>query len=360
MMEKPLQGHVVVITGASSGIGRITAFKFAARGASVVLGARNENALTAVAREIEELGGQAHVVITDVANYQAVEHLASEAINRFGRIDTWVNNASVALYASVEQSSIEEIERIIQVNLMGTIYGSKAALPYMRQQGSGSIINISSVLGQRAIPLQAAYCAAKHGVKGFSESLRLELAHERSNIRVTTIYPASINTPFFNHARSKMGVLPKPIPPVYEPEVVADAILYAALHPKREVYVGGASKFFTLMEYFAPSITDWFMLQNGMMWKQQKTDRPDDGRDNLFKPDHEIGSIRGEFGKGAAPTSPYTRLLELSRWRRLLVIPAAVGLTAFLRQRAKPKPQPTNDLKQAFDRVKHSLEKIAS
>ena len=168
---------------------------------------------------------KAHVVVTDVSEWPQVERLANEATKTFGRIDTWVNNAAVSMYTTVEQMTPKEIDRVIQVILMGQIYGMKTALPIMKRQNSGTIINVALALAKRSVPLQSAYCAAKHGIKGFTESLRLELEHEKSGIQVTLIMPSSRNTPLFNHARSKMSVKPQPIPPIYEPRVVAETDL---------------------------------------------------------------------------------------------------------------------------------------
>jgi NAD(P)-dependent dehydrogenase (short-subunit alcohol dehydrogenase family) len=216
-MLRPLGEQVVVLTGASSGIGRVTAVEFGRRGASVVLAARNEQALQAAAREVEAAGGRAHVVVTDVADAAQVSRLAEEAARRFGRIDTWVNNAAVSEYGTIEQISLEEIERIVAVNLLGTIYGIKAALPHLRRAGGGAIVNVGSVLSDRAVPLQSTYCATKHAVKGFTEAVRMELERERAGIHLTLIKPAVINTPYYNHARTRMRVEPRAMFPVYEP-----------------------------------------------------------------------------------------------------------------------------------------------
>jgi short-subunit dehydrogenase len=310
-MQRPINEQVVVITGASSGIGRETALMFGQRGATVVLAARNEPALTEAAREIERLGGRATVVATDVAEWSQVEKLAQEAVGQFGRIDTWVNNAGVSEYATVDEMTIEEIDRIINVDLLGMIYGVKAALPILKAQDRGTIINVASGLSDRAVPLQSVYCAAKHGIKGFSEALRIELEHAGSNLNVTLIQPSSINTPFFNHARSKIGVQPQPIPPVYEPRAVAEAILYASEHPIRNVHVGAAGKMLSVMQRISPSLVDRYMLIGGQAFKSQKTDRPDDRRDNMFTPSTGTGSSTGEFGKLSQSTSIYTRLLGL-------------------------------------------------
>ena len=210
-LPRPLPEQVIVITGASSGIGRETAHQLARHGASLVLVARNEAALRETAAEVEAFGGRALVAPADVSDPEQVQRVADQAASHFGRIDTWVNGAAVSTYGTVEQTTIDEIRRIIEVDLLGTIYGIKAALPYLRRTG-GTLINISSVTGERAVPLLATYSAAKHGIVGFSEALRMELDHERAGVSVTTILPYGINTPFFNHARSKLGVLPRPTP----------------------------------------------------------------------------------------------------------------------------------------------------
>ena len=332
-MSRPIGEQVVVVTGASSGIGRETALAFGQRGASVVLAARNEPALREVAREIERLGGKAHAVPTDVAEWAQVERLAEEAVARFGRIDTWVNNAAVSAYATVADMTVEEIERILRVNLLGQVYGTKAALPRLGQQNQGTIVNVSSALAERAVPLQAAYCATKHGIKGFTEALRLELAHERSGVAAVLVLPSSINTPLFAHARSKLGVKPRPIPPAYEPRTVAEAILAAAEHPRRDVYVGGAGKLLTLVQRVSPALLDRYMLQGGRAVEQQRTDEPDDGRDNLFAPLAGTGSATGEFGRRSQTASLYTRVLGLHPNRERAVVAAAlVGAVALGRR----------------------------
>jgi short-subunit dehydrogenase len=332
-MPRPIRDQIVVITGASSGIGRETALMFGERGATVVLAARNETALASVAKEVERIGGRASAVVTDVARWEQVARLARQAAERFGRIDTWVNNAGVSTYATVEELTVAEIERVIQVNLLGEIYGMKAALPYLKRQGHGTIINVASALAERAVPLQAAYCASKHGIKGFTEALRLELAREQSGITVTLIEPSSINTPLFTHARSKMGVAPMPIPPIYEPRVVAEAILFAAEHSRRTIVAGGAGKLITVMQRISPVLLDRYMLQGDRMVKAQKTDRPDDGRDNLDAPMPGNGRTTGDFGEQAKAVSPYTRSLEQYPNRvRALLGAGLVGLIAVARR----------------------------
>lgn len=338
-MPRPLNEQTVVITGASSGIGRLSALEFAGRGASVVLAARNENALREVAHEIEAAGGKAMIVATDVAHNDQVERLARAAVEHFGQINTWVNNAGLSMYATVEQMSVEEIERIIQVDLMGTIYGCKAAIPIMRGQGGGSIINVSSVLGVRAVPLQVPYCAAKHGVKGFTEGLRTEMEREKTGIDLTLILPASINTPFFGRAGSKQGVRPQPLPPVYPPEDVADAIVFAAEHPRRDIFVGGAGKLFDVLQRISPKLVDFYMLQGDRGAENQLTDRPDDGRNNLFEPTRDSGAVHGEFGHMTGPISLYTRIFEKHPALKPMAMAAvAIGIAALVWRRRDGHP----------------------
>jgi short-subunit dehydrogenase len=334
-MPRPIHEQVVVITGASSGIGRETALEFGHRGASVVLAARNEEALVEVARQVERLGGEAHAVVTDVAEWEQVKRLAQGAAARFGRIDTWVNNAATSAYATVEEMTVEEIERMIQVILMGQIYGVKAALPHMKRQGQGTIINVASALAKRSVPLQSAYCAAKHGIKGFTESLRLELEQEGSGVNVTLILPSSINTPLFTHARSKMDVKPQPIPPIYEPRVVAEAIIFAAEHPRREITVGGGGKMLETLERISPSLADKYMLQGSRGFEQQKTSQPDDRTDNLFEPMPGRGKVTGEFGERSKSVSLYTRHLEQHPNRKRLLSAAALIGAGLLLSRSK-------------------------
>jgi short-subunit dehydrogenase len=329
-MARPLSEQVVVITGASQGIGRETALQTARRGASVVVVARNQEALTELAAQVERLGGHAEPVVADVADYAQVERVAERAVERFGGIDTWVNNAAVSIYAGLERMEAEEIERLVRVNLLGQMYGSKAAIPHLKRRGGGAIVNIGSALSERAIPLQSAYVATKHAIAGFSEALRLELMHENAGIDVVVILPSSTNTPLFNFARSKLGVLPRPVPPVYEPRVVADAILHAAEHGGREIVVGGWGKLLTIGQWLSPSLLDRYMLQGGRLWEQQKTRQPDNRRDNLFEPSTGPGSTTGEFGEESKSTSLYTSFFELHPNRKRAAIAAlllsAVGL----------------------------------
>jgi short-subunit dehydrogenase len=326
----PIGDQVVVITGASQGIGRETALLMADRGAAVVAAARNETALRTLVDEIERAGGRAEAVVADVADYDAVERIAERALERFGRIDTWVNNAAVSVYAPLDDMTPEEVDRVLRVNLLGQIHGAKVAVRTMRPRGQGTIINVGSALSERAIPLQSAYVAAKHGVAGFTEALRLELMESAPGIDVVLILPSSIDTPLFNFARSKLGRMPQPVPPVYEPRTVAEAITHAAEHGGRDIVVGGWGKMLIIGQRLSSSLLDRYMAQGRRTERQQVTTRSDDPRDNLFEPSTGPGSTRGDFGDGAKPVSLYTRELELHPMRkRLLVLVALLaGLTA--------------------------------
>ncbi len=344
-MPRPLREQVILITGASTGIGRETALMAAGRGARLVLAARGERALNEVAERIRAAGGEVLVVPTDVADPDEVEHLAAAAVERFGRVDTWVNNAAVAAYATVVQMTPREYERIVQVDLLGPIYGCHAAVPRMRAAGGGTIINVGSRLGERAVPLLSAYCAAKAGLKGFTDALRMELMRDDGTITVTLILPSAVNTEFFDHARSKMGVRPKPIAPVYEPSVVAEAILHAAEHPRRDVYAGGGSKLLSVMERISPALLDWYMVRDDKMFKEQQGAEPDNGHDNLFET-----SRPDDAAAAAGPNDParpaahrrsfYTRYIDLHPNVKRAVITGAVAAGILLARAIAGKSTP--------------------
>jgi short-subunit dehydrogenase len=333
-MAKKLKDQVVVITGASSGIGRATALHFGKAGAKLVLAARNEVALHEVADEVDNMGAEVIVAPTDVSNWEQVEQLARDAITTFGRIDTWINDAGVGIYAMAEETSVEETHQIMETNFMGVVHGVKAALPYMKAQQSGTIINLGSVESQRALPYHSAYSASKHAIKAYTEALRMELEYQHSGIHVTLILPAGINTPFFNHSLSKLGVLPQPAPPVYKPELVAQAIAFAAEHPQRDIYVGGASMFFWIMQRISPRLTDKFMTTGGAMFKLQKSSMPDSGQSSLFNTIPERGRVTGDYGHLVKP-SMYTPLFEFTPQIVRTLLPAVLlgGLVALVSRR---------------------------
>jgi short-subunit dehydrogenase len=287
--------HVVVITGGSSGIGHATALAFARRGDSIAIAARGAEALARAAAGIEAAGGHVLPITADVANFDDIAKIAGETIARFGRIDIWINNASVAEWGTVESLDVDTIDRVIAVDLLGTIYGCKAVLPHFRARGRGTIINVASALADRAVPLLSTYCAAKAGVKGFTDALRMELAAEKAGIDVVLVLPASINTPFYSNARSRLGVRPHPISVIYRPESVAKAIVNVAERPRRQVYVGAMGKLLALAQRLSPAATDAYMLQGNRMIREQLTNNADGGESNLFT-SPEDSRITGDFG----------------------------------------------------------------
>jgi NAD(P)-dependent dehydrogenase (short-subunit alcohol dehydrogenase family) len=268
--HKPLRDQVMVITGASSGIGLATARLAASRGARVVLAARSESDVESVTDGIRRDGGQALAVAADVADAAAVDRLGARAVEAFGRIDTWVNNAGVSVYGNATEVPLEDERRVFDTNYWGMVHGCRTAVTRMRFRG-GTIINVGSVVSDRAVPLQAAYCASKHAVKGYTDSLRMELEHDRIPIAVTLVKPAGIDTPYFEHAKSYMDEEPAPTPPVYAADVVARVICRCAERPVRDITVGGGGRVLAAMGTLAPRMSDLFMERT--MFEAQKAGR---------------------------------------------------------------------------------------
>ncbi|MFN3322153.1 MAG: SDR family oxidoreductase [Bryobacteraceae bacterium] len=321
MRLKPVREQVVVVMGASSGIGRETALRFARKGARVVASARTAHGLHSVEEEIRSRGGECAVVVADVANISQVRAVAARAEEQYGGIDTWVHAAGVQLYAPFEQTTPEEWFRVIDVNLNGQAYGALVALPYLRRRGGGALIHITSIESRRPLPYQAAYSAAKHGVKALVETLRLELKHEGVPISVTEIIPGSIDTPLFNKARTKLGVKPKGLAPIYPPESVADAILYAASHPCRDLVVGGAAKMIAMGESLSPRIMDNLLERYAFEGQRTRQPKSEEGPDALFVP-MDDDRIHGDLSARTRSGSMYT-WMETHPW----AVPA-LGLTA--------------------------------
>ncbi len=294
---------VIVITGASAGIGRATVRRFAAPGVRIGLIARDRERLERAAGEVRAAGGEALVLPLDVAEADAVEDAADRVERAFGPIDTWINVAMVTVLSPVAQMRAEEYRRVTEVTYLGTVHGTLAALRRMRPRNRGTIVQVASALGYRSIPLQSAYCAAKAAVIGFTDSLRCELIHDGSGIQLTAVQLPAVNTPQFEWARSRMPRRPQPVPPIFEPELIADAIHHAAYHPRREYWLGGSAIKAILGAKLAPGLTDRMMARRA--WSGQMTDEPAEDRpDNLFDPVPGDFAARGRFSDRAAARSP--------------------------------------------------------
>jgi NAD(P)-dependent dehydrogenase (short-subunit alcohol dehydrogenase family) len=293
---KPIADQVVVIAGASSGIGHQTALRFADCGATLVLSGRDADALAAVESECRDRGATAVAVIpADVTSPSEMQALASGAVAKFGQLDTWVHIAGVDLWSTFEETSPDEFRRLIEVNLLGPAYGAMAALPALRETGGGALIAVSSLEAEVPLPLQSAYAASKHGMDGLLRTLRMELAAEGAPIAVTQIQPSGIDTPLFRWARTRIGVEPKPIAPVYDPDVVAQLIVHAAEHPSRELVAGGGGWLLRLAHRLAPDMTDRALARWGVPAQRSRQPKADDAPSNLTQP-APTSQVRGGYG----------------------------------------------------------------
>ncbi len=325
---KKLNEQVVVITGASSGIGLVTARMAAKQGAKLVLTARSEDALRKLTDEIKTAGGEAIYVVADVGEEDDVERIADEAIKRFDGFDTWVNNAGVSIYGTLQEVSREDMRRLFDTNFWGLTHGSLIAARHLKQRG-GAIVNVGSTLSDRAIPMQGMYCASKHAVKGFTDALRMELEAEKAPVSVTLVKPAAIDTPYAHHAKNYMIVEPKNPPPVYAPEVVANVILHCAQHPERDVFAGGGGKMISAQGYYAPRLTDKYMER--FIIDQQKSDQPPNGGvDGLYEPSGELKERGGHPGH-VFERSVYTKASLHPMLTAAMAIGAGLGVAALLR-----------------------------
>lgn len=334
MNLKPIDQQVVVVMGASSGIGRETALQFAQRGATLVVSDNDEQGLQSLAAEVRTRGGRVLSVPADVAHFDQVQAVADRAVQEYGRLDTWVHCAAVLLFATFEQTTPYEFLRIVEVNLMGQVYGAKVALPHLVRTGGGSLIHVSSVEAKRAFPYHSAYAAAKHGIDGFVEALRLELKHEGLPINVAQIMPATINTPLFDKARTKIGVKGMGVPPFYQPSTVAHAILHAAEHPSRDIIVGGAGKMLVMTQRMSPRLMDQIVLRSA--FRVQKTDEPrsEDAPNNLFGPIGQYNRVEGDFGKMSLSHSFATWLDLHPLVKATATVGTAFGVGAVLARRS--------------------------
>ncbi|GJD82354.1 SDR family oxidoreductase [Methylobacterium haplocladii] len=303
MPHKHLSDQVIVITGASSGIGLTTARMAARRGARVVLAARSSDVLARIAEEIEAEGGRAIAVTADVGDPEDVQRISDKAITAFGGFDTWVNVAGLTVYGPLHEISEEDHQRLFQTNFWGTVYGSLAATRHLRKRG-GALINVGSIGSDLPFPFQGLYAASKHAVKGFTDTLRMELIADQAPVSVTLIKPASIDTPLPQRARNYMDREPMLPPPVYPPDEVANAILHAAVHPQRDIIVGGGGKLFVMGKEFAPGVYDEFAPAIIAMQKRSGPAR--DPKGALHEP-KKAGRERGDQPGYVMRTSAYTR-----------------------------------------------------
>ncbi len=307
MKKKPLSEQVVVVTGASSGLGRAIARGAGERGAKVVVTARNEEALQNCAAEIERAGSEALAVPGDCAEQDAVERVVAEAVARFARIDTYVANAIVTVYAEAERLEADELRRVVDVDFFGTVYGFWAALPHLRES-KGTFLHVSSALAYRGIPLQAAYCSSKAAARAFLESARVEEQKAGSGVAISLVLPGAINTPQFDRDREKLGYQPQPVPPIYQPEPFAEATLRCAERPIRELPISWGAQKLLWGQKLSPRTGDWILRRNG--WKGQHTaePKPVDAPDNLFDILPGDPGAHGRFDDQARGSTVWTRL----------------------------------------------------
>lgn len=290
------RSEVVVVTGASAGVGRAVVRAFAKRGAKIGLIARGIDGLEAAAREVHDAGGEALVLPADVADASAIESAADEVEKQFGPVDVWVNNAMVSVFSRVLDMSADDFRRVTEVTYLGYVHGTLAALRRMKQRNRGVIIQVGSALAYRGIPLQSAYCAAKHAIQGFNDSLRSELINDGINVRITEVHLPAMDTPQFDWSKSRMPRKAQPVPPIYDPDIAAEAIYWAAHHKRRELYVGYPTALAIIGNKIAPWLGDWYLGKTGV--ESQMTDEPvdPDQPNNLYEPVPGDQGAHGRFG----------------------------------------------------------------
>ena len=335
---------VVVITGASAGVGRATAQAFARRGARIGLIARGKEGLEGAQREVEAAGGQSVIHLVDVADPEQVDDAARKIEEELGPIDIWVNNAMASVFSPAKEMSAAEYRRVTEVTYLGCVHGTLSALRRMLPRDRGVILQVGSALAYRAIPLQSAYCAAKHAVKGFTESLRTELLHDHSGVTVTIVQLPAVNTPQFDWVKSRLPHRAQPVPPIFQPELIAEAIVRAAQDKRREVVIGGSAVQAIWGEKFVPALLDRYLAVTG--YKSQQTDEPQDkdAPNNLWKPVPKDPGTHGRFDASARSYSVQVWLNQHRRW--LLPLGGAALLSGvgalWLKSRKRHAPPPTN------------------
>jgi short-subunit dehydrogenase len=317
---------IVVITGASAGVGRATATEFARRGCDVAIVARNQQRLDTAAAELRHMGVRALPVAADVANYTALERAASRIEKQLGPIDIWVNNAMATIFAPVHKITADEFRRATEVTYLGQVHGTMVALQRMRARNRGTIVNIGSALAYRAIPLQSAYCGAKYAVRGFTDALRSELLHDGINVHLTMVHLPAVNTPQFDWALNKMGGRPQPVPPIFQPEVPARAIVFAAFHHRREIWVGMPTVQAILANRIAPGLLDRILAKKGYTGQLTKEPPPPNAPVNLFD---SVPGAYGAHGRFDAQAKATSWEFFTSRHREALFGVLALGSLAF-------------------------------
>jgi NAD(P)-dependent dehydrogenase (short-subunit alcohol dehydrogenase family) len=324
--------EVVVITGASAGVGRATALAWARRGARIGLIARGRAGLEGAQRDVEALGGEALIMQADVADAEALERAAQQVEDTFGPIDIWVNNAMASVFSPVREMQPEEYRRVTEVTYLGYVYGTLAALKRMQPRDRGTIVQVGSALAYRGIPLQSAYCGAKHAIQGFTDSLRAELIHDGSNVRVVEVHLPAVNTPQFGWVKSRLPNKGQPVPPIYQPEVIADAIVWAAYSNRREVHVGFPTVQTIWGNKFLPGVGDWYLARNGFESQQTDEPRDPDAPHNLWEPvdDERDYGAHGVFSDEARTWSPQQAITRNRRWLALAGIGVAGAALALI------------------------------
>jgi NAD(P)-dependent dehydrogenase (short-subunit alcohol dehydrogenase family) len=335
-MTHDLQGSVVVVTGASAGVGRATAIAFARLGCAVGLLARGVDGLDGAKHDVQSAGGRALVVPTDVADPEQVEAAAARVEREFGRIDVWVNNAMVSVFSPVMQMKEDEFRRVTDVTYLGAVHGTIAALRRMLPRDSGVIVQVGSALAYRAIPLQSAYCAAKHALAGFTESLRTELLHDGSRVHLTIVHMPALNTPQFDWTRSRMPRRAQPVPPIFQPEVAADAIVWAATHRRRELWVGWPTVKAIVGDKIAPGLVDRYLARVGYDSQQTDESVDQDRPDNLWQP---LAGDAGAHGRFDQRARDHSWQLWATTHRAVVLGSVALGGTVLWRaMRRNQKP----------------------
>ncbi len=303
-MKKPQKPRIIVVTGASAGVGRATARAFAKEGAHIGLIARGYDGLEGAKRDVEERGGKALMLPTDVADADAVEAAAERVELEFGPIDVWVNVAMTSVFSPVKEMTPEEYKRVTDVNYLGYVYGTLAALKRMLPRDRGRILQVGSALAYRGIPLQSAYCATKHAIQGFMDSLRCELIHDGSNVNVCMLQMPGMNTPQFSWVKSRLPKKAQPVPPIYQPEVAADAIVFASHHDRREVYVGMPTVQAIIGNKLFPGLLDHYLGWMGYKGQQTSETKDPNQQDNLFQPVPGDHGPHGDFDSRSRSWSP--------------------------------------------------------